>query len=166
MAEKKDVPAKTGSVPAVMSLREQFDRLFDNMMTRWPGFGWADGGPGDLLATARQDFAVKVDTAETDKSYEVTVELPGVDEKDVAVTVNDDVLTVKGEKRTERDEKEKNFHLTERTYGSFERSFRLPDNVDPAKISAGFEKGVLKVTLPKSPEPPKNQRSIPIGRNG
>jgi HSP20 family protein len=164
MAEKKDVPAKTGSVPAVTSLREQFDRLFDNMMTRWPGFGWPEASPGDMLTTARQDFAVKVDTAETEKAYEVTVELPGVEEKDVSVTLNDDVLTVKGEKRTERDETEKNYHLTERSYGAFERSFRLPENVDPGKIAAGFDKGVLKVTLPKSPEPPKNRRAIPIGK--
>jgi len=91
-----------------------------------------------------------------------TAELPGVDEKDVDVTLADGVLTIRGEKKTERDEKDKNWPVVERSYGSFSRTISLPFDVDPAKVDAKFEKGVLRIHLPKPVEVAKKQQKIEI----
>jgi HSP20 family protein len=102
---------------------------------------------------------------ETDTELVVEAELPGMDEKDVSVTLNNGVLTLKGEKKSEREEKKDNCHLMERSYGSFQRSFQVADTIDADKVKAAFEKGVLKVTLPKRPEAVKAEKRIPIGRS-
>jgi HSP20 family protein len=94
----------------------------------------------------------------------VEAELPGMDEKDVSVTLNNGILTLKGEKKSEREEKKDDYHLMERSYGSFQRSFQVSDTVDGEKVRAAFEKGVLKVTLPKRPEAMKAEKRIPIGK--
>jgi HSP20 family protein len=107
-------------------------------------------------------MAPAMDIAEKDKAYQVTAELPGLDEKDIDVTVSDNVLTIKGEKKEEKEEKEKNYYLSERRYGAFQRSFDLPSGVDTAKIEAQFAKGVLTITLPKSAEAQKKQRKIDV----
>jgi HSP20 family protein len=143
------------------SMRDQMDRLFHSFAAGWPSLG--EEGP---LREHRPAIALghmpKVETAEDDKQFEITVELPGVDEKDVAVSVDDGVLTIKGEKKSEREEKNKDYHLTERSYGSFQRSFHLPETAAQDKISADFENGVLKVTLPKSAGGKAGQRKIAI----
>jgi HSP20 family protein len=164
MAEKTPapVPAKSGGTPSIFSLRDRFDELFDSMLRGWPSLtGWREAQP---LAAGDFDFAPRVDTAETDAAYEVTIELPGVEEKDVKVSVEDDMLSISGEKKAEREEKKKNYYMSERSYGSFRRSFTLPDNVAADKIGAKFEKGVLSVTLPKTAPTPAKQRTIPIGK--
>ena len=84
-----------------------------------------------------------VDIAETDKAYEITAELPGMDEKNIEVKFADGVLTIRGEKKDEKEEKKKDYYLSERSYGSFQRSFQVPDGVDTDKIEATFKKGVL-----------------------
>ena len=106
----------------------------------------------------------KIDVAESKDAIEVTAELPGVDEKDVDITLADDVLTIRGEKKTEREEqdKDKNWHVVERSYGSFSRAIPLPFDPDPAKVEAKFDKGVLHIHLPKSAEMAKKQQKIEI----
>ena len=91
-----------------------------------------------------------VDVGETDKAFEITAELPGMDEDDIEVTLTDAGLTIKGEKKSEREETEKDYHRLERSFGSFQRFFAVPEEVDAAKIDARFKKGVLTVTLPKT----------------
>ena len=103
-----------------------------------------------------------VDVVESEKAYEITAELPGMDEKNIEVKVTDGRLTVKGEKQEEKEEKEKDYYLQERHYGSFERSFDLPESVEPDKIEASFKKGVLTVTLPKKAEAQKAAKKIEV----
>jgi HSP20 family protein len=94
-------------------------------------------------------LAPSMDVKETDKTIEIEAELPGVDEKDVQVSLENDVLTIKGEKRLEKEESKKDYYLSERSYGSFMRAFAVPAGIDADKVTAKYEKGVLKVTLPK-----------------
>jgi HSP20 family protein len=131
------------------SLRSEMDRMFDR---------FADGFFPPALRnmigsrTAQPSFAVSmpaVDVTEDDTSYRIAAELPGLDEKDVEVTVNNGMLVIKGEKRLDNEQKGKNFHISERAYGAFQRSFFLPDNVNPDQIRASFSKGVLQIELPK-----------------
>jgi HSP20 family protein len=164
MAEKQESKAVTrgdnGGFPSLFNMRDQFDRMFDSLMRGWP-MPWRDAPRLDLGSF---DFAPRVETAETDTAYEVTAELPGVEEKDIKVTVEDDMLTISGEKKAEREEKKKDYVMSERTYGSFKRAFTLPANVAADKVAARFDKGVLKVTLPKSAPTPAKQREIPIAK--
>ena len=106
--------------------------------------------------------APAVDVAETEKAYEITAELPGMDEKNVEVKFADGVLTVKGEKQEEKEEKKKDYYLSERSYGSFQRAFQVPDGVDADKIEASFKNGVLTVTMPKSAEAQKSAKKITV----
>src|SRR5262249_18296245 len=102
----------------------------------------------------------KIDVAESKDAIEVTAELPGVEEKDVDVTLANRILTVRGEKKTERDEqdKDKNWHVVERSYGSFSREIPLSFDPDPAKVEAKFNNGVLRIHLPKPPEVTSTQQ--------
>lgn len=146
-------------------LRGDIDRAFDRMFTDWPRFGgiaqsdiFGSGGAFNQ-ATA---IAPRVDVSEDDNAYEITAEMPGVEEKDVDITVKDDRLTLRGEKKSEKEEKKKDYHMTERSYGSFERSFTLPADVDADKIKADFAKGVLTLTLPKTAGAKAKERKIEI----
>lgn len=149
---KQTVPAtreSAGPVNRFEAFRRQFDRLFDDFAAPMPRFG-----SGNLMP--------EMDYAETDKDIVVTAELPGVDDKDVDISLADSVLTIRGEKKSERDEENANYRLTERSYGAFERSMRLPDGIDPDKVKAEFGKGVLKVTLPKSEAMRAKSRKIEV----
>lgn len=108
--------------------------------------------------------ACDIDVRENDKEIVFEAELPGIEEKDVQVSVRDGVLSLKGEKKSERDEKKDTYHLVERSYGSFERSFTLPDSADQDKIAANFNKGVLRIVVPKRAEAVKAEKKIPIGK--
>ncbi len=103
-----------------------------------------------------------VDIVEKDDAFEVTAELPGLDEKNVEVKLVDGGLTIKGEKQEEKEEKKKGYYLHERHYGAFERSFTLPEGVDADKIEAAFRNGLLKVTLPKTAEAQKAVKKIDV----
>jgi HSP20 family protein len=103
-----------------------------------------------------------VDVVEGDKAYEITAELPGMDEKNIEVKIADGRLTIKGEKQEEKEEKKKDYYLQERHFGSFERSFDIPESVDPNKIEANVKKGVLTVTLPKKAEALKPAKKIEV----
>ena len=115
------------------------------MPSRRVGFGMEPFWRGEV---AWGGAAPVVDVVEKDKEYEITAELPGLDEKNIEVKLSDDVLTIKGEKKEEKEEKQKDYYLSERRYGSFQRSFRLPDGVDAEKIEARFKNGVLTLSLP------------------
>ena len=103
-----------------------------------------------------------VDVAETDKAYEITAELPGLEEKNIEVKLANGVLSIKGEKQEEKEEKQKDYYRRERSFGSFERSFQVPDHVDDDKIEASFKNGILSVTLPKSAEAQKQAKKIEV----
>ena len=103
-----------------------------------------------------------VDVTETDEVYIVTAELPGLEEDDIELTLAEGMLTLKGEKREEKHEEEKDYFLSERRYGSFRRTFRIPDGVDESKVSADLSKGLLSVTLPKTTEAKKKARKIEV----
>jgi len=145
------------------ALRDQMDRMFNAFTRGFPGL--PSFRPAlDFEPSLRFDTLTTpaVDVVEKDDAYVVSAELPGLDEKNIEVEVSSDVLTIKGEKREEKEEKGKNTYVSERRYGSFQRSFGLPDSVDRSKIAASFEKGVLKVTLPKTSEAVTRQKTIPI----
>ncbi len=137
------------------SFRGEMDRLFDRFGV--PSFPSFFGASPDLAFTVPA-----VDVTEDDKAYKIAAEMPGVEEKDIDVSVNEDTLVLKGEKRQEKEEKGKNTYVSERSYGSFQRAFALPEGVDRGKIAADFSKGVLTVTLPKTPESQKQQKKIEI----
>jgi HSP20 family protein len=140
------------------ALRRHLDRFFDEtpMMRRGGEFE-----PFDRLMTGWQG-APPVDFVERDNEYEVTAELPGLDQKDVEVKLVNGALVISGEKKTEREEKGEGRFFSERRYGSFKRSFRLPENIDPDQIQASFEKGVLKVTLAKAAQARTEEKKIEI----
>jgi HSP20 family protein len=143
------------------ALRSEMDRLFDSFMGGLPTF------PSMFEASRTRGFALmpSLDVKETDKEIVVEAELPGLDEKDVSLTMQNGVLIVQGEKNLEHEEEKENCHVMERRYGSFRRSLRIPDTVDEAKIEARFDKGVLKVTLPKRAEAASEQRKIEIKKS-
>ncbi len=102
----------------------------------------------ELLTMA--DWTPSVDITETDTAYMIKGEIPGVDKENVKVTIEDGMVSISGERKQEKEEKDKKFHRIERSYGSFMRSFRLPDNVDESAVKAEFKDGMINVTLPKS----------------
>ncbi len=146
------------------SLRREVDRLFEDfslnpfrLPLRRPAF--------DLEPFWQPDSWVAqpaINLVEHEKAFEMTAELPGLDEKNVEVSVANGVLTVKGQKEEEKVEKKEDFHLRERRFGSFARSIRIPEAVEADKIEAGFKNGVLKVTLPKKAEAQKPVKKIPV----
>ena len=103
-----------------------------------------------------------VDLAEPDTAYEITAELPGLDEKNIEVNLANGGITIKGQKKEEVEEKKKDYYVSERSYGSFERYFDLPDGVDADNIGATFKNGVLKVTMPKTAEAQKPAKKIEV----
>ena len=114
-------------------------------------------------ALNQQLWTPRWDLSETDKEFHIHAELPGVDKKDVKVDVEGDTLSISGEKRHEKKEGEgQKWHRIERSYGSFKRSVRLPDGVEPASVKASFENGVLEVTVPKPPEKPSKAHAVTI----
>lgn len=137
------------------SLHREIDRVFDDFTRsgHWP-FRALSAGNGKL--------PLRIDVSETDKNVIVATELPGVDEKDVDISLSDDMLTIKGEKKSETEKTEKDYHLVERSFGSFERVTRLPCEVDADKVKAKFKNGVLTITLPKSPAAKAKARKIAI----
>ena len=144
------------------TLRKEVDRLFEDFGDDF----WRR--PFRSLATFERSWPTKfaaapaVDVSETDKAYEITAELPGMDEKNIEVNVANGGITIKGEKKEETEEKNKDYYVSERRYGSFERHFTLPESVDADKIAATFKNGVLKVTLPKTAEAQKPAKKIDI----
>ncbi|MBO0764880.1 MAG: Hsp20/alpha crystallin family protein [Hyphomicrobiaceae bacterium] len=139
------------------AMRDDMDRLFERFEQGWPR--WPTG-----FGRAERMTMPELDVHESDDAVTVEAELPGVDEKDVTVTLANGVLTIKGEKKQEKEEKAESYHVTERSFGSFERSVLLPDTIDDSKIEATFDKGVLKVSAAKKPEAVRAARKIEISK--
>lgn len=140
------------------SFRREIDRMFDDFVG---GFG-----PAPFRTLAREELpfvsSPPVDVVEKDDAFQITAELPGLDQKDVEVKCTDSTLTIRGEKNEEKEEKKKDYYVSERRFGSFQRAFRIPETVDPAKIEATFKNGVLTLTLPKTTEAQKRARKIDV----
>ncbi len=136
------------------TLRQRLDRLFEEPFPRWDK-------EKELFST---EWSPSVDIRETDKSLVITAEVPGIEDKDIEVEVEGSNLILKGKREFEKETKKEDYHRIERSYGSFYRSFTLPDYVDADKIEAQHDKGVLKITLPKKPElKPKKVKILPAG---
>jgi HSP20 family protein len=124
------------------TLQREIDRVFDDFTRGFPSFK-------PTFGVAAADLTPTMDVAETDKEIEITAELPGLEEKDVEITAADNILTIRGEKRADKEEKERNYRFVERSYGAFSRTLELPEGVNLDAIKATIDKGVLKVTVPK-----------------
>lgn len=129
-------------------LQQEIDRLFDGFSRNFP------------MLTSASALVPSMDVSETDKTIEISAELPGLERKDVELNIADDLLTIRGDKKSEREEKGKDYHLVERRFGSFSRSFHLPAGVKAEDVSAEIAKGVLKVTVRKPAQKASKQIDI------
>ena len=158
-------PVPANAPDAWHTMRTEMDRLFDR-------FAGGSGMPSlrrmfdvEPAFRAESSFSMPspaVDITEDNAAYKVTAELPGLTEKEIQVVVSGNTLTLKGEKRQDREQNDKNFYLSERSYGSFRRSFGVPEGVDQDNIVANFSKGVLTITMPKTAKAVEQQRKIEV----
>jgi len=135
----------------VGSFRGEMDKLWDRFFGQRP-----------LVGKLTEEWLPSVDISETEDKLQIKAELPGLEIKDVNVSISGDLLTIKGEKKKEKEEKDEHYYYMERYSGSFERSFRIPVSVKADKVEAVFDKGVLKVTLPKMEEAKKKEIEIKV----
>ena len=147
------------------SLRREMESLFDDFGRGSWRFPWRSS-IFDLEPLRPRELTWSttpaVDIVEKDTVYEITAELPGMDESNIEVKVSNGALTIRGEKKEEKEEKKKDYYISERRYGSFERRFQVPQGVDVSKINASFKKGVLTVILPKTPEAQAQEKKIAV----
>jgi HSP20 family protein len=175
MAEETEkAPAKSGgrgfsifeeTWQPLARLRSDMEKMFEDFVASVSSSIGGRKGGAEPFRTVEQMFtgsAPAVDLIEKENTYEISVELPGLDEKDVRLTLKDDVLSLSGEKKEQTEEKKPGYHFSERRFGSFRRSFRLPEDVDQDKIEASFKKGVLVIILPKNPEAAKGEKKIEV----
>ncbi len=143
-----------------LALRREIDDLFEDFFGRFeeglvrPGLGCL-GGCDDAAF-------LRVDVFETDDEVRITADVPGMEEKDLDVQLSDNLLTIKGERQSEREDKKRDYHLTERSYGMFQRSITLPGGIDESKAKARFKNGELTIRIPKTPEAKSRRKQIPI----
>ena len=155
--DKENSPAsekENGSNPLV-SLQREINHVFDDFWHKVEN-GWS--GRSDAVGM----FGPSTDITETDKSVDVSVELPGMTEKDIDISLSSDAMTIRGEKKVEHEEERKGVYMSERSYGSFYRTVPLPAGVDADKADATFKNGVLTVTLPKTAEAQAKIKHIPV----
>ena len=150
--------SRHGSDP-FLALHREMNRLFDEAFR---GFGMPEGevARGDRIRRGGAAYSAKPTRTK------VVAELPGVDQNDVEITLSDDVLTIRGEKKVAHENQQQNYHVMERSYGSFARSIRLPFTVNPDQVQATFKDGVLSVALPKPAETQRKERRIQISSGG
>jgi len=171
-AAKAAAPARGGTMPSLRALHDEIDRVFDEFyerLGRWPRAGrHFDLEPFfepfrriEPIWGGKQPIA---DVAESDSEFRITAEMPGIEEKDIEVTVSDGMLSIKGEKTEEKEEKKDNYHVSERRFGSFRRSFALPRTADTEKVQASMKNGVLSVVLPKRAEAKATSKKVQIGK--
>ena len=146
--------AKSNEDNPIATLQREMNHVFENFWNRLGHHDWP-WGSGEA----------KSDVVETDKAIEISIELPGMEMKDIEVTVNYDMLTVKGEKKIERQEEKKGYYLSERSYGAIYRTIPLPPGVDGEKAQASFKNGVLTIRLPQTPEAQAKVKRIEV-KNG
>jgi len=140
------------------AMRDEMDKVFQQFergFPRWP----------TLFQQGKPMLVPELDVRENTSSITVEAELPGVAENDISVTLANGVLTIMGEKKQDKEEKSENYHVSERSYGAFTRSLRLPETIDESKLEAKFDKGVLKITAAKKPEAVKAERKIEIKKS-
>lgn len=137
----------------------EFDRMRRDMDRLWDSF--LEGTPR-RRGEERGEWLPSLDVSETKNELVVKAEVPGMDAKDIDISLSDGVLTIKGEKKQEKEEKEADYHLIERSYGAFTRSIQLPKEVQGGKINASYKDGILRITLPKSEEAKKKEIKIKV----
>ena len=137
------IPWRRRTGTELVSLQERINRMFEDFFRGFPLAPWTE---------QQLEWAPPLDVGETDEAIQVTAELPGVDPKEVDISLTDDVLTIHGEKKAEKEERKRDYHRIERSYGSFTRTVRLPASVDPEKVEATFKEGVLTISLSKKEE--------------
>ncbi|MBO7556414.1 MAG: Hsp20/alpha crystallin family protein [Alphaproteobacteria bacterium] len=147
MLRKNEIEPRTNDV---WGLQSDINRLFDAFMSPFEGY------------ETKTSLSPKLDIAELKDKFEIKAELPGIDEKDINLSVDNGLLTISGEKRTQTEDKNKGYYLQECSYGSFSRSIRLPENIADDKIAANFNKGVLTVDMPKKEPSLAKTRKIAI----
>ena len=138
-------------ITGMFNLRDEMNRLFD---------GFYRGVPD--VNERFTDYGPDVDIVETDNDVRVSVEAPGIDQKDIKVSVRENILTLKGEKQREQEVENTSYHLSERCFGSFERSFTLPTNIQADKVTATYTHGVLNITLPKAEEAKPKEIAVKV----
>jgi HSP20 family protein len=142
-----------------LAMRREMNRLFDDV---FGGFGLPTAfGP----ALRQMPVAPKIDVSETDNEIQVTAEMPGIDQNDVEVLLEDDRLIIRGEKKEEREDKDRNYHLRERVEGAFSRTLPLPFAPDPNQVKAEFKNGVMTITIPKPQEVKQKQHRIEVQKD-
>ncbi len=156
------VSSKVSTFEPFQALRKQVDDLFTNFTGSWPHFEMPKIEWPTLIETGTESAIAKFDLSENGKSVKVVADIPGVDEKDIEVLVEGGVLTIKGKKESEREEEKGDVYISERSFGSFSRAFRLPDGIDEQSVDASFDKGVLTVTLPKTAKKKTEARQVPV----
>lgn len=166
--EKKDKEAALASRGSVWhpfeSLRHEIDRVFGEFDRDWRLPFSRSVFDAEPFGRHELSFGAMplVDIVEREKEYEINAELPGLDEKNIDISLSDGTLTIKGEKHDEKEENRKGYHMSERHYGRFQRAFRVPPGVDNDKIEARFAKGVLKITLPKGAQAQQQEKKIAV----
>ncbi len=145
-----------GDTDPFMAFRREMNRVFDDAFR---GFGM----PGPAFGRMPTGTLMpQIDVSESEHEIQVTAELPGIDEKNVEVILADDMLTIRGEKKAEHEQKNRDYHLMERSHGTFSRSLPLPFAVDPSQVKAAFKNGVLTITIQKPKEVPEKQHRIEV----
>ena len=157
---REHMPMRRGEHDPFRDFQREMNRLFDDFFSDFP---LATRGREGTPAPAA--FSPRVDVSETDKEVSVSAELPGMDEKDITVEMDDAAITIRGEKKDEKEEKGKNWYRREQSYGSFHRSIPLPTGVDGAKAKAKFKKGLLTITVPKREGEQPKRKAIAIETN-
>ncbi len=169
---KKEEEQNTTTVPVQRSggvlqyspithFHHEIDRVFDNYLRSF-GFPSIDFGRGFAPMAQRDWLKPTLDVAASDKEYTITVELPGVDERDIQLELLDDTLKIKGEKKSEKEEKNKNYYRMERSYGSFQRVLSLPEDAEQQGIGAFHKKGILTITIPRKARAATKSQRISI----
>ena len=153
---QRDLDVRRDYDSPLQALTQEMNRLFDDFRGRFDiePFGFSRGEAGAFMPS--------VDITDNDKEVRVTCELPGIEEKDIDITLSKDAITIKGEKKQETEDKGKGYYRMERSYGSFQRMVPLPAEIDDDKAQAEFKKGVLKITLPKTAEAQKSHKKIEV----
>ena len=158
MIERSILPWRRRDVdPPLAALHDAMNGVFDDFSRGWDIAPFRRG----LLAEATT-FIPRLEVSDDDKNVMVRAELPGLDEKDIDVSLTGNLLTLKGEKRSEKEEKKQNYYYKERSYGAFERAVDLPCEVDRERAQATFKKGVLCINLPKTPQAQSSTRKIAV----
>lgn len=167
--ENRDRPSQGAVTPwyspvpfgSLSQMHRDIDRMFDDMLR---GFGGTPLRSDRLPALANENLLLRpnIDIASTDKEYRITVEVPGVDEKNIRLEATDDMLTIRGEKKQERKEEKQDVYSTECAYGAFKRTLSLPEDAHPDKIGASFRNGVLTIALPRRKTAKASSRQIPV----